>query len=439
MMLGLACAALLLVTLGALVAPLLRRRGAAPGGFDRDVYRAQLAELEEDRARGVIGAEEAEAARAEIARRLLATDRAVAPATAASGTSPALAAALAATLAVGGAGMYLLKGAPSLQPHAETDAQAALTERAESLAATIARDPNNVEALLNFARIASGLGRWSAAAEAYRKVLVLRPGVPPAQAALGEALTMEAGGNVTAEARAAFRAAPDELASRFYLPLADAQSGDAPAAIAAWQKLAADLPPDAPIRAELATRIAQAAKSAGLPAPALPVGTGPAAAAVAAADTMSPQERETMIRGMVARLADRLATTPDDVEGWVRLGRAYLVIGEPDKSATAYDRAAALRPGADIRLQEIAAIFEATPPPAKLPARLRTLLEQVATSSPDLPELLWYQGMIAARSGERDVALRLWQSLLPRLPEASEERRLVQTAIDALQNRGPTP
>ena len=39
------------------------------------VYRDQLGEIESDRARGLIGEEEAEAARVEIARRLFAADR----------------------------------------------------------------------------------------------------------------------------------------------------------------------------------------------------------------------------------------------------------------------------------------------------------------------------------------------------------------------------
>ena len=42
-----------------------------------------------------------------------------------------------------------------------------------------------------------------------------------------------------------------------------------------------------------------------------------------------------MIRGMVARLADRLKQDGNDVEGWLRLLRAYMVLGERDKAQAA--------------------------------------------------------------------------------------------------------
>jgi cytochrome c-type biogenesis protein CcmH len=39
-----------------------------------------------------------------------------------------------------------------------------------------------------------------------------------------------------------------------------------------------------------------------------------------------------MIRGMVERLAVRLKQNGEDVEGWLRLVRAYLVLGDRDKA-----------------------------------------------------------------------------------------------------------
>ena len=58
---------------------------------------------------------------------------------------------------------------------------------------------------------------------------------------------------------------------------------------------------------------------------------------------MSPAEREAMIRGMVARLAERLEAQPDDADGWLRLARSYDVLGEPGKAADARTRAEAVR------------------------------------------------------------------------------------------------
>lgn len=56
---------------------------------------------------------------------------------------------------------------------------------------------------------------------------------------------------------------------------------------------------------------------------------------MAAAATLTPQQRQEMVSGMVSRLADRLKTDGSDVEGWLRLMRAYVVLGERDKAMTA--------------------------------------------------------------------------------------------------------
>ena len=47
---------------------------------------------------------------------------------------------------------------------------------------------------------------------------------------------------------------------------------------------------------------------------------------------MNETDRDTMIRGMVDRLATRLKQNGDDVEGWLRLVRAYMVLGDRDKA-----------------------------------------------------------------------------------------------------------
>jgi cytochrome c-type biogenesis protein CcmH len=56
---------------------------------------------------------------------------------------------------------------------------------------------------------------------------------------------------------------------------------------------------------------------------------------MAAAATLTPQQRQEMVSGMVSRLADRLKTDGADVDGWLRLMRAYVVLGERDKAVAA--------------------------------------------------------------------------------------------------------
>jgi cytochrome c-type biogenesis protein CcmH len=67
-------------------------------------------------------------------------------------------------------------------------------------------------------------------------------------------------------------------------------------------------------------------------APSVP---GPSAEDVAAAEKMDPQDRAAMVRGMVERLAERLRSDGSDVEGWLRLVRAYTVLGDRDRAISA--------------------------------------------------------------------------------------------------------
>ncbi len=80
---------------------------------------------------------------------------------------------------------------------------------------------------------------------------------------------------------------------------------------------------------------------------------GPSAEDVAAASGMGEKDRGEMIRSMVARLADRLKVNGDDIEGWQRLLRAYMVLGERDKAhAAASDAKRALASDPD-KLRQI--------------------------------------------------------------------------------------
>ena len=83
--------------------------------------------------------------------------------------------------------------------------------------------------------------------------------------------------------------------------------------------------------------------------PSVAVSPGPSAEDVAAAGSMNEKDRGEMIRGMVARLADRLKENGSDIEGWQRLLRAYMVLGERNK---AHDAAADAKTGARQRSRQ---------------------------------------------------------------------------------------
>jgi len=169
-----------------------------------------------------------------------------------------------------------------------------------------------------------------------------------------------------------------------------------------------------------------AAAEPGVPAP-----NGDAAAAVA---NLPPAQQTEVIRGMVTQLAAKLAAQPDDVDGWLQLGRSYGVLGDAEKSAAAYDRAEKLRPGdVSIPLQEAEALLENQKPDTPVPPRAIELLHRVEVTQPDQPEVLWYLGAAAAQEHHVDEAERYWQRLLPQLPADGPDQKMVREALDSLK------
>lgn len=327
-----------LVTVAALAAlalPLWRGRTGMQSGTPLAVYRAQLAELERDVAAGLLRPEEAQSARLEIQRRLLkeggpAED---APSPARRGVAIGL---VAFVVAATGA-LYLTLGRPDLP------SRPLLTR--EDL-------PRSGEQWLALGQTMMERDRLDVAVEAFGRAVSMLPDDPGPRAALGEALTYAANDTVTNEALAHFEAAlrlePRHPTARYYVALQAAQSGQWRAAYDRWLDLARESAPDAPWWPLLREKLQDAAAELGIEAPA--VARGPTRRDVEAAQQQSAGDREAMIRGMVEGLATRLEQQPEDFPGWVRLGRAWLVLGERDKARAALERAQALRPDdADVK------------------------------------------------------------------------------------------
>jgi cytochrome c-type biogenesis protein CcmH len=60
---------------------------------------------------------------------------------------------------------------------------------------------------------------------------------------------------------------------------------------------------------------------------------------VAAASQLAPEQQIAMVRTMVTRLAERLQRDGSDIEGWLRLVRSYMVLGDRDKALAAVGEA----------------------------------------------------------------------------------------------------
>jgi cytochrome c-type biogenesis protein CcmH len=334
----------------AVVWPLGRTPRAAAGGSDLAVYKDQLKEIDSDRASGLIGEAEAEAARLEISRRLLAAAEtssgqttatiatAVANGAAGSGRKPAPAIAALAILTLGPLGFYIALGSPNI-PGEPAFARVTTPKGHESIASLVsqvetrlAASPNDGAGWEVIAPVYARLGRFDDAVKARKQALLLNGATATREADLGEAQTAAANGVVTVEARTAFEAAvaldPKEAKARYFLGLAAEQDGRNQDAAALWRSMLAEAPASAPwagfVRQELARLSGASVASA-----------EPSAGDILAAADMSADARRDMIRGMVARLADRLHDRGADVEGWLRLVRAYVVLGDRGKAKEA--------------------------------------------------------------------------------------------------------
>jgi len=342
--------AMLVMAAAGLARPLLRRETARVPEREAvlAVLEDQLAEIDGQAAAGALTPDEADALRVEVRRRLLAEARV--PEAPSRALSPrartAVAAGFAAALALGATGIYAAIGRPDLATRApdpgRAQAQAAVAEVQRlipQIETRLGRTPDDPEGwrLLGWALFQ--VGRYPEAANAYRRATELAPALPGNHSAMGEALVQAAGGSVTPDAAVAFEAArrldPSDARARYFLGVLKAQRGDARGALADWTALLNEAPPDAPWAAEVRAVVERVSQEAGIDAGARPAAGGPTPDQVRAMAAMSPDERSATIRGMVDGLAGRLAADPRDADGWVRLMRARMVLGQPDAAEQA--------------------------------------------------------------------------------------------------------
>lgn len=330
----------------------MSRRLSDPRGEEPDsvvstetaFYEDQLAEIARDVERGLIAPEEAEAARAEAARRLLRASREAdkpedAPRLAEPGLRRRRAASAFAlsTIPLVALIAYGLYGSPELPAQTEADRTAArggnddLAKAIGQIEARLARDPNDARGWQVLAPVYMRTGRFDDAARAYGQLARLKGESAEILANWGEALTAAGDGTVSPQAKDLFERAlaKDDKAAkaRFYVARAAEQAGDTAEAIRQLTTLESLSPPDAPWLGAVRTTLARL-KGEPPPPPAQTPRTIPA-------------EQQAAIRGMVDGLDARLKDgggTPDE---WVRLIRSRAVLGERDQASAALTRARA--------------------------------------------------------------------------------------------------
>ena len=410
------------------------------------VYRDQLNAIDSEAAQGLIDEAQAESARLEIKRKVLAADRADEPARPALGPAERKFALTAVTAIVtfGSILLYAVVGSPELPsaspaqarmeqplgarltlstppstapaarpalstppsaepaarpalstpPSAEPTARLALStspgtepaapqstaqpqtglpsveEMTQRLQAKLQRNPQDVEGWRMLGWAYFNIEHFADAANAYSKAIELRPDAAEYRSARGEALVREADGTVSVAAKTDFEDAlkldPKDARARFFIGLAKQQSGDKAAALSDWSTLLSEANPTEPWFADLRRRLAELQRELGdqgaadLPSPAPKLSAdamrdflqsekpkqppaetnrGPSAEDIRNAQAMAPQDRTAMIRGMVDGLANRLEQQPRDAEGWIKLIRSRVVLGDTEQANKSLERA----------------------------------------------------------------------------------------------------
>lgn len=342
-----------------------RDEGARARATTTSILAAQLKEIEAQAAVGELPENEAQPLKAEIRRRLLVEGRAPAeserpvPAHA----LPWIAIGLAGVVALAATGLYAMLGRPDLATaHTQLPAQQSASTGSDhpggdvsamiaQLEAKMRANPNDAEGwrMLGWSYLSTD--RAKDAAVAYHHAVTLAPHDADYRSAEGEALVRAADGQVTPSALDAFHAAlkddPNDPRTKYYLALYKDQTGDHAGAMADWIALVKAAPADAAWLPEVRKFVENVARERGLniesqlppaqtSAAATPAPPGPTPAQVAAANQLTPVARDGMIRSMVDRLAGELKTNPRNEEGWERLMRARMVLGETAAAAVAY-------------------------------------------------------------------------------------------------------
>jgi cytochrome c-type biogenesis protein CcmH len=343
MLLWVTFAVMTAAALAALLWPLYRRGSpdAGPREAELAVYRDQLGEIDRDAARGLIGIEEAAATRNEVARRMLA---AAGPKDMAepSGSSPGArrAALVAALLGVPVIALstYMSLGRPDLPGLPRAERMAMAVERSDidamvaQVEAHLADNPHDAQGWLVLAPAYRGMGRYGDAAEAFARAIEIAPATAGLLADYGEVLVLAEEGLVSARARDAFQQAlaldAENTKALFYRGMAERQDGEHEQALATWQSMLEHAPADTAWRPAVERQMASLAREQ-------PAGPKIRDQDIAKAEELDEGERQAMIRGMVAGLAQRLEQDGGDLQGWLRLARARLVLGEREAAVAA--------------------------------------------------------------------------------------------------------
>lgn len=346
--------------LGAVLGPLFRQPEVNENRdlYDVAVYKDQLREIEQDIERGLISEQEARTAKTEISRRLLKSAEKLEKNTTSgkAGNIPPKSAIFASLILVPvlSLGMYIRFGYPTPPPPLTCIQKASRFEQTKELTHVLelvakaeghlAKQPDDPRGWFSLAPIYLRLQCYKEAANAYKKVMELKGINGELLAEYGEAVVRANKGLITPEAESAFRRSlklePGRMLPRIRLIMALEQDSKKEEAAKAWAKIYEEKDSSIPLKRmaqmrykaltgkELDGGIKQAQKKENTLA-------NPSSEDIKAAGEMSAEDRSAMIQNMVSGLAERLSEKGGTLQEWMRLIRAYNVLGKKDQALKA--------------------------------------------------------------------------------------------------------
>ncbi|MXS85972.1 c-type cytochrome biogenesis protein CcmI [Nitrosomonas sp. HPC101] len=149
----------------------------------------------------------------------------------------------------------------------------------------------------------------------------------------------------------------------------------------------------------------------------------------AGTEGMPPDHAE--IKAMVDGLAARLKDNPDDIEGWVMLGRSYIIMERFDEASTVYAKLVQLAPDNPRFLSDYADML-AMANNGRLQGEPAELISKALDIDPNYPKALALAGTLEFERGKFDQAITYWERLLDVIPADAKDTKFYQSVNDSI-------
>ena len=160
--------------------------------------------------------------------------------------------------------------------------------------------------------------------------------------------------------------------------------------------------------------------------------SNPAAASApptGAAASAPPERTQAQIEANVAKLAERLKSNPNDVQGWTMLARSYSSMEKYSDAASAYAKATELNPK-DADLWAEYAFATGMAGGKSLEGKPTELINHALKVDPENAKALQLAGSAAFQAKDYNKAIAYWQRVLKKVPPGSEAAEAISERIN---------